>query len=128
ERGRFRPDMNAGHDVASVDFERVAFEAERQRQRVENLQWVHPRFGVTVLVAEERGAAADDIEEGAGAGGPLQLRPVGAKREPRNTFEWGRRLRCQADQTAEIGRHLESTSRSDHGDAIMDRPLTVFSL
>ena len=53
DRGRLRAHVNQGGGVGGAQFERVAFEAERDLEAVEDLQRVGPGFERPVLVAED---------------------------------------------------------------------------
>ena len=69
-------DLNRGHDVAAVDVERVAVEPERQREVVDDLERIDPRFERAVLVPEQRRPPADDVEERAAVGRTVEVEPI----------------------------------------------------
>ena len=121
ERGRLGTDVNRGHDVAAVDVERVALEPERQREVVDDLERIDPRFERAVLVPEQRRAPADDVEERAGVRshgrGGTHLSGSGIGRP------WCRRRRLPLDRTDNAtqrtpGQH--SRSAKAHGCASRD--------
>ena len=58
--------------VTPRDLERIPLDGEREPQVIEQLHRIDPGFEATMLVADERRSAPDDVHERALAGGPLE--------------------------------------------------------
>ena len=85
EGRRIRPHDNRGKDRAAIYIERVAFEPEREGESIQYFERIDPCFSFTILVPDDRGAPADDIEEPACMGGARQLQSAGSNLEFWNT-------------------------------------------
>jgi hypothetical protein len=73
ERRGFGTRINQHCEIGGTEFQRIAFNAKRELEVIQQFHRVDPGFKRAMLVTKDAGFATDHIKEGSGVSSPLQL-------------------------------------------------------